>query len=231
MLIGAFGGKSFEVSQNKIYTFDGLSVSEGLNVEMQETEGGKPATYVKGYKEMSISFSIILKQQFCNVLEEIDWWLKKMRSKKPEYLTLGKKTFGSNKFLLINFSVANTVITPNGDYISATINLSFNEWTKAGYKKEENSNSGSSGGSSGGSSSGSSSKLTYWFSTSKQIVVGDKKYVNKKTLTVDGKYYYEFEKNKQYIPTSYLVTVKIDGGKNTAFAFPPNTPVYKGVVK
>lgn len=136
MVIGAFGNKTFEVSQDNIYTFDNLSVDESLNVEMQETDGGKPATYIKGYKEMSISFEIVLRQRFCNVLSEIDWWFLKMRSETPEYLTLGNKTYGTNKFLLNSVAISDTLIAPNGDYINAKLNLKFSEWTKAGYKKE-----------------------------------------------------------------------------------------------
>lgn len=137
MSIGAFGNKVFEVSSEKIYTFDGLSVSESLNVEMQDTEGGKPATYIKGKKEMSISFTITLDVRYCDVEAEINWWLLKMRSGTPEYLTIGKKAYGTNKFLLNSVSIADYVIAPSGLYVKAKVNLNFSEWTKKGYKKDK----------------------------------------------------------------------------------------------
>lgn len=139
MSIGAFGDKTFEVSQDRIYTPDGLNYSESLNVEKKETEGGKPTTYIKGLGAMEVGFDIQLKHPFCNVQQEIDWWLLKMRSKTPEYLTIGEKTFGTDKQLLKSVSVADKVILPNGKVISAKISLSFSEMPFNGYAKNNNS--------------------------------------------------------------------------------------------
>lgn len=136
-VVGAFGDKIFEVSQNKIYTFDGVSISESLNVEMQEVEGGKPATYIKGFGEMNIGFDVLLLSRFCDVDAEISYWLLKMRSKTPEYLTIGKKAYGTNKHLLVSVSVGDVLIAADGTTIRAKVSLSFSEWTKAGYKKDD----------------------------------------------------------------------------------------------
>lgn len=137
MGLGAFGNKIFEVNLNRIYTFDGLSVSESLNLEQQETDGGKPATYIKGLNEMGISFNIPLLHPYCNVESEIDWWFVKMRSKTPEYLTLGNKTYGAGKCLLNSVSVADYVVAPNGLYLKAKLRLNFSEWSRQGYKKDK----------------------------------------------------------------------------------------------
>lgn len=153
MGLGAFGNKVFEVNLNKIYTFDGLSASESLNIEQQETEGGKPATYIKGLQEMNISFDITLMSQFCNVQQEIDWWFLKMRGRQPEYLTLGNKTYGAGKCLLNSVSLTDAVIAHSGAYLKAKLSLSFSEWTKKGYKKDD-SGGNSGGGNSGGGNSG-----------------------------------------------------------------------------
>ena len=166
MSLGAFGDKVFEVSQNRIYTFDDLGVDESLNVEMQETEGGKPATYVKGLNAMNISFSILLFAQYCNVQQEIDWWFKKMRSQIPEYLTLGNKTYGTAKMLLQSVSVGDYVIAANGLYLKAVLSLTFSEYTKRGYKKDDSSKSSTkkkkSKSSGGGSSEDIEGKLDLW---------------------------------------------------------------------
>ena len=145
-VVGAFGDKVFEVSQNKIYTFSGLSISEKLNVEMQETEGGKPATYIKGYGEMDITLEILLLSRFCDVDNEIDYWLLKMRSKTPEYLTLGKKAYGTNKHLLVDVQVNDFVIAADGTKTKAKVSLAFKEWTKAGQKKDDNKSTSTSSG-------------------------------------------------------------------------------------
>lgn len=134
MAIGAFGNKVFEVNPNKIITPNGISVSESLDVEMQATEGGKPATYIKGVKEKSISFEIQLKYPYCDVLAEYEWWNNKMLSEVAEYLTLGNKTYG--KMLLQSVSMADLKIAANGLYIGAKLSLAFSEYTRKGYKKK-----------------------------------------------------------------------------------------------
>lgn len=139
MGLGAFGKKLFEVSDKSIITPDGINIGESLNVEMQETDGGKPATYVKGISAMSISFDIPLNYLFCGVEDEIEWWLKKMRSKTPEYLTLGNKTYGTNKMLVQDVKVNDLLLAPNGLHMKANLSLSFSEWTKKGYKRDDNS--------------------------------------------------------------------------------------------
>jgi cell wall-associated NlpC family hydrolase len=136
-MVGAFGDKIFEVSLHRILTPSNIGISESLNVEMQETEGGKPATYVKGFSEMNVSFDIVLLHPYVDVRSEIDWWFLKLRSKTPEYLTLGEKIYGTNKMLLTNVSVGNVGINANGVHIKATLTLSFGEWTIQGSKKEE----------------------------------------------------------------------------------------------
>ena len=139
MSLGAFGKKLFEVNENKILIPDGISVGESLNVEMQETEGGKPATYIKGFNAMEISFNIALNYAFCDVKAEIEWWLLKMRSQTPEYLTLGNKTYGTNKMLLNDVQVGDLLLAPNGLHLKANLSLKFSEWTKKGYKKDNDS--------------------------------------------------------------------------------------------
>lgn len=228
-VIGAFGNKVFEVSQNKIYTFSGLTISEKLSIEMQETEGGKPATYIKGYGEMDITFEILLLSRFCNVDYEIDYWLLKMRSKKPEYLTIGKKAYGTNKHLLVDVQVNDIKMLGDGTKVSAKVSLAFKEWTKAGYKKEETTSSTGSVSSSSDEISTdvvnySRSKLRKRGELDKTKVLGDRAYVNSNTTTVDGvDYYYD---NGVYYLISDLTTVRADGGRSTMLAFPKGTPWY-----
>ena len=143
MAVGAFGDKLFEVNQDRIYTPDGISGKESLNMEQQETDGGKPATYIKGLNAMDMSFSITLKYPFCDVQSEIDWWLVKLRSRTPEYLTIGEKTYGTNKMLLNDVGFDDVVIVA-GKTIKAILSLSFSEWTKAGYKKDTTTSSSTS---------------------------------------------------------------------------------------
>ena len=230
MGLGAFGNKVFEVNLKKIYTFAGLVVSDSLNVEMQETEGGKPATYIKGKNQMDISIDITLLSQFCDVQAEIDWWFFKMRSETPEYLTLGSKTFGTNKMLLHSVSMADTIISPTGDYVKAKLSLGFSEWTKKGYKKPD---------SSGSTTTNNDKPTTYVKPTTevktdygvkkvgtldKQMVLGSDQYVQKYTVNIGT--IQCFQSGVYYYPLSYITKVKTDGGRTTVNAFPKGTPIY-----
>ena len=153
MGLGAFGNKLFEVNENSIITPDGISIGESLNIEMQDTDGGKPATYVKGINAMSISFNIALNYAFCDVQSEIEWWLLKMRRQEPEYLTLGNKTYGTNKMLVQDVKINDLLLASNGLHLKANLSLTFSEWTKKGYNKDT-SKSTSKSKSTGTSSSG-----------------------------------------------------------------------------
>lgn len=240
MGIGAFGNKAFEVNMKRIYTFDELNASESLSIEQQETEGGKPATYIKGKGAMSISFNIMLINGYCDVESEINWWFSKMRSETPEYLTLGNKTFGTNKMLLNSVSVNAVTISPTGVYLKAMLGLSFSEWTKVGYKKEDSSSgSGSGAGNGSGEYSGSgadngrqmeagpSNKMVQNGTLKKDYTVGSVSYYEKNVVTVNGVSYFYNKIDYEYYPTSYVKTKKIDGGRTTAKYFLKGTPVYR----
>lgn len=135
MNIGAFGDKPFIVSPDRIYTPDGVSITSGLNVEKQEVEGGKPATYIKGVKEKTVTFDLLLLVAFCDVDAEAEWWHIEAESKSAKYLTLGIKTYG--KMLLESVSETDVLIAPNGIKTRSKLSLTFSEWTKAGYKKDK----------------------------------------------------------------------------------------------
>lgn len=135
MSIGAFGDKVFEVSENKIYTFDDLSVSEGLDIEVQTTEGSKPSIYIKGVKEKTVSFSITLYSRYVNVEAEIEWWKRELICQTPEYLTIGNRTMSICPFLLTEVNESDVVLSPNGRIIKAKLDLNFTEYVRAGYKK------------------------------------------------------------------------------------------------
>ena len=139
MPIATFGAKTFDVSKNKIYTLDGLAFSQALNVETQEVEGKKPATYIKGINLIPLSFSIVLDARFVDVKSEIDWWNQKLTSKTPEVFTIGGKVLSQNKFLLKSVSTADVVIGKAGAFLKAKLDLSLEEFASVGYKKPETS--------------------------------------------------------------------------------------------
>jgi len=134
MAIATFGVKTFDVSKNKIYTFDNIAYSLALNVENQEVEGKKPSTYIKGIGLIPLSFDILLDARFVDVKAEIDWWDNQLLSKEPEIFTLGGKLLSNNRFLLKTVSKSNIVIGKKGAYLKAMLALEFEEYASSGAK-------------------------------------------------------------------------------------------------
>lgn len=133
MAIAVFRNKSFQVSRNKINTFNDLTWSGDLNTETQEKLNGKPSTYIKGVNLDSMSFSIQLKRILgMNVRKEIDDWEDIKLNADPGIFMLGTKPLGDNKWLLKSTSVSNTIITNKGELMEAVLQLEFEEYVRPG---------------------------------------------------------------------------------------------------
>lgn len=125
MVTATFGTKKFEVSSSKIYTPDGVSFSEELDLEETEVSGKKPTVSVKGIKLMSLDFDVKLDARFVDVNTEIQAWKNLLKAKKAYAFKLGNYTLGN--FYLTKYNVAETAINRSGVYTSAKLSLSFKE--------------------------------------------------------------------------------------------------------
>lgn len=136
MALGGFAGKLFEVSSNKIYTFDDYSKSFSLNVESQEVDGDKPSTYIKGKGLQDPSISIKLRQASnVDVETEVEDWGNICEAGTPYMLFLGNNPVASNKFLLKKVNISDTNYF-GGKLTKATLKLDLEEYVRAGVKKE-----------------------------------------------------------------------------------------------
>jgi hypothetical protein len=139
MALGGFGGKLFEVSSNKIYTFDDYNKSFTLNVESQEVDGDKPSSYIKGKGLQDASITIKLRQSSSvDVQTEVEDWGKMCEEGTPYMLFLGDNPVSVNKFLVKKVDVSDTNYF-GGTLIKATLKLEFEEYVRAGVKKEDKS--------------------------------------------------------------------------------------------
>lgn len=129
MITAKFGTKNFEVSNKKIYTPNGVSISEELNIEETEVSGKKPTIGVKGIKLKTISFDLKLDSRFVDVDTEMSFWEKTLKAKTSQTFKLGNVSFG--KFFLVKYDVKNITLSKSGEYTSALISLSFTEDGKA----------------------------------------------------------------------------------------------------
>jgi hypothetical protein len=155
MPIAVFASKTFNVSRDKVYTFDGLTLSSSLNVESQDVEGKKPSTYVKGSGLNAMSFNIPVKIELgYNPRAEYDAW-EAIKDKAVAYpFILGGKPVGVNKYLLKSVSLNNTLADNKGNILSGTLQLEFEEYVRQGSKTNSTSSS------SPGVSSGNGIKYT-----------------------------------------------------------------------
>lgn len=125
MITAKYGSKEFKVEAKKIYTPDGISISESIELEEKEVSKKKPTTTVKGIKLQSLSFNIKLDSRFVDVPTELRWWKNKLLSKTSDFFYLGK--FKVGKFYLTQCDFSGFELNKNGDYRKATISLSFTE--------------------------------------------------------------------------------------------------------
>lgn len=139
-MIASYKGKVFQVSWNKVYTIDGLTWGGSIDTEVQEHQGGKPSTYIKGLGLDTLSFDIPLRADLGhNVRAEIEWWQKIRDSKTPDIFMLGSKPLGSNKWLVKSVNASDIVLDGAGRMIKATLKIEIEEYVRAGKKPPETS--------------------------------------------------------------------------------------------
>lgn len=161
MALGGFADKIFEVSMQKIYTFDEFSNEIGLNVEEQEVDGDKPSTYIKGMNLENPSIALDLRQSTnLDVETEINDWRKLCNDSTPYMLFIGNNPVSVNKYLLTGVSVSDSTIISSGKIVRCKLKLSFKEYVRAGVKKEEGTSSSSKKSASSSSKKKSSSETS-----------------------------------------------------------------------
>ncbi|MBV4427188.1 phage tail protein [Clostridium tyrobutyricum] len=137
MAIAVFGSMIFSVSANKIYSFDDYSFSSSINIEEQEIDNSKSATYIKGLNLDEFSFSIsLVKQKTVDIRTEIIKWINLQNKRIPYMFIINNRPITSNKFLLTSVKVESAVFNSKGDYIKAKIEVSFKEYARKGSKKK-----------------------------------------------------------------------------------------------
>ncbi|MCI1478124.1 MAG: phage tail protein [Clostridium beijerinckii] len=142
MSLGSFSSKVFEVSQNKIYTFDEYSREISLNAEDQDVDGDKPSTYIKGINLEQVSFNIkLIQSSSIDVEAEINDWKNICEAGDPYMLFIGDNPVSNNKYLLTGISLSDNSYTAKGKQNKSTLKLTFKEYVRAGVKKEEGTSS------------------------------------------------------------------------------------------
>ena len=134
-MIGFWGNFEFEVSSDKIYTFDGFGRKASINVEEQELESKKPSIYIKGEGLEEIGISVKLKSDLgVDVKGEVDGYRAALYAKNPQTFVIGNVPLSQNKWLLTSVDETEVTHDNGGNYINATVGLSFKEHVRGGSK-------------------------------------------------------------------------------------------------
>ncbi len=133
MILAVFGSRVFEIRPGKILTFDGLQYGSSLATEKQDADGKKPSTYIKGPGLDSLALSVPVKLQAGpDPMAELEGWRSVMHAALPEYLVIGGRPFGQNRWLMIDVQMADTEYDGSAKLTACTLNLKFEEYVRPG---------------------------------------------------------------------------------------------------
>jgi hypothetical protein len=131
--IAVFGSKVFDVTQNKIHTFEDFQYGSSFETEKQEAIGKKPSTYDKGPGLNTIGFKIKLNVEHgINPRREIDEWENMKDSKIAHPFILGGRPLGGNKWRILNIQASEEIIDNKGNMLYAEITVSLEEYVRPG---------------------------------------------------------------------------------------------------
>ncbi|MVB11084.1 hypothetical protein CAFE_17860 [Caprobacter fermentans] len=141
MILGSFGGKSFEVSSSKLNTPNDLQISGDLNTSTEDASGKKPATTIKGPGLIKISAEIILLASAgVDVRAEIDGWMAIKDAAVSYPFLLCGKAVSLNQFLLTSCSASDYAVVPINNtptMVKATLKLEWEEYLSPGAQKSD----------------------------------------------------------------------------------------------
>lgn len=138
--IATFGSKVFQVDPDKIYTFNGFAYNTALQIEKQDADGTKPSSYLKGVDLDTISLTIKLDAaNGVNPRNEWGEWKKILEAQATHQFILGGVPIGDTNFLLKSVAVSNANIESTGKILALDLALEFEEYIRAGKKKEKES--------------------------------------------------------------------------------------------
>lgn len=142
MAIASFSTKIFEVSGDKIYTFQDLQYSSSLQTEKQDSVGNKPSTYNKGSDLDTMSFKLKLDvSNGINPRNEWEEWKSILDSGVAYQFIMGGKPLGSNNYILVGVKPSDFNIDNVGNFLSLELDLSFEEYVRKGTASTKKSSS------------------------------------------------------------------------------------------
>lgn len=129
-IVGNFGSKIiFETSDNRILTFSGMTQKVSGKYVSHSVVGQKDRPEFTGPGSRSVSFTIVLDVNMGirprEIMERIE---DAVENGETEYLVIGGRPVGHNKFYISSVSEALEVVLSHGEIARVTLNVSMEEY-------------------------------------------------------------------------------------------------------
>lgn len=156
-VIGAWGGRKFEVSPSVIRSFTGMQITGSAETSDKESSSEKYVSW-QNVKPAELTLTVHLNAFLnCSVYGEAMAFVTDARWGKTDYFYIytaaGARKLLLYPMMLTDAVVSNTELAPTGDWIRADVRLTL----KQADKSDDNGGGGSSSGTSGTSGSGGGS--------------------------------------------------------------------------
>lgn len=128
-MIGTLGDIAFEVSEEKIRTFNNYKFSASASYSEHNIHNKKSLLEFTGLKASNINFDIVLDESLgLTVDEEIDELLILLETHKPVKFILDGKIQGWEKWIIESIDISHEIINNKGRTIRAGVNLKLREY-------------------------------------------------------------------------------------------------------
>ncbi len=129
-MVGNFGGRiTFQTSDQRILTFSGLSQKVSGKYAKHSVQGQKDRPEFTGPGNRSVSFKILLDVSLGirprDVMNNIE---SAVENGEAEYLVIGGRPVGNNRFYISSVSEAYDVVLSGGEIARATLNVTMEEY-------------------------------------------------------------------------------------------------------
>jgi phage protein U len=128
-MIGYFGDIVFEVSDEKIYTFNGFKLDASARYSTHEIIGEKPKTEFIAPNLKTISLTISLNGDYgVTPMEEMHKWISLAETGEADYLVIGWDVMGDDKWVVKSVSEAWEILFSEGELFAGKIDVTFEEY-------------------------------------------------------------------------------------------------------
>lgn len=128
-MIGYFGDIVFEVSDEKIYTFNGFKLDASARYSAHEIIGKKPKTEFIAPNLKTISLTISLNGNYgVTPMAEMQKWLSLAEKGEADYLVIGWDVMGDDQWVVKSVSEAWEVFFSEGELFAGKIDVTFEEY-------------------------------------------------------------------------------------------------------